>query len=156
MAEEMAVKTNQNLTKERVLKYREVYARYGKKNGGKIAPQNLGRVMRFLGKNPSEAELRDMVEKVDADRKGTIEFHDFLNMMQTKKDYSDCENEINEAFRVFDKEGNGLVSVAELKDALKSQGEKLTEEEVEELFKFGETDDIGFIKYQDICTAVLQ
>ena len=123
---------------------------------GKISPKDLGILMRSLGKNPSEAELQEMKNQVDADRKGTIEFHEFLNMMQSKKDYIDCENEVIEAFRVFDKDGTGLVSVAELKEALTSLGEKLTEEEVEELFSEGEIDADGLINYHDLCQAVLQ
>ena len=40
--------------------------------------------------------------------------------------------------RMFDVEGTGRVSVAELREVLTSLGEKLTEDEVEELFSEGE------------------
>ena len=144
------------LTREQVLQYREVYTKYGKENGGKMSPQDLGTAMRYLGKNPSQAELRLMAERVGADRTGRIEFHEFLSMMQSCKDYLDCEQEIIEAFRVFDKAGTGLISTAELRETLTSIGETLTQEEVEELFNAGETDHNGLIKYQDICRAVLK
>jgi Ca2+-binding EF-hand superfamily protein len=71
--------------------------------------------LRSLGQNPSEAELQDMIKEVEADRKGTIEFHEFLNMMQMKKDYIDSKDEVMEAFRVFDKDCTGLVSADELR-----------------------------------------
>ena len=41
-----------------------------------------------------------MINEIDADRKGTIEFHEFLNMMQKQRDYVESEDEILEAFRL--------------------------------------------------------
>lgn len=37
--------------------------------------------MRSLGQNPTEAELQDMINEVDADGNGTIDFPEFLTMM---------------------------------------------------------------------------
>ena len=41
---------------------------------GTITTKELGTVMRSLGQNPSEAELQDMINEVDADGNGTIDF----------------------------------------------------------------------------------
>ena len=41
-------------------------------------------VMRSLGQNPTEAELQDMINEVDADGNGTIDFPEFLTMMARK------------------------------------------------------------------------
>ena len=138
------------------MQYRRAFAVYGKEKDGKILPDHLGTVIRCLGQNPTEAQLRDMKNEVDAESKGAIEFHEFLTMMQRKKDYVDSEDEVMEAFRVFDKNGAGFVSAAELRCILTSLGEKLTEEEVDELFKEGEIDSNGFINYVDICQSVIQ
>uniref|UniRef100_A0A671LPX5 Calmodulin n=1 Tax=Sinocyclocheilus anshuiensis TaxID=1608454 RepID=A0A671LPX5_9TELE len=59
--------------------------------------------MRSLGQNPTEAELQDMINEVDADGNGTIDFPEFLTMMARKMKDTDSEEEIREAFRVFDK-----------------------------------------------------
>jgi len=40
--------------------------------------------MRSLGQNPTEAELQDMINEVDADQNGTIDFSEFLNLMARK------------------------------------------------------------------------
>lgn len=84
--------------------------------------------MRSLGQNPTESELQDMINEVDADGlfhahiviftgNGTIDFPEFLTMMARKMKDTDSEEEIREAFRVFDKDGNGLISAAELRYA---------------------------------------
>lgn len=41
---------------------------------GQITTKELGTVMRSLGQNPSESELQDMINEVDADNNGTIDF----------------------------------------------------------------------------------
>ena len=46
--------------------------------------QELATVMRSLGQNPTEAELQDMINEVDEDGNGTIEFDEFLVMMSKK------------------------------------------------------------------------
>ena len=43
-------------------------------------------------------------------------------MMSHKMKDTDCEEEIFEAFRVFDKNGSGLISVAELRHVMTNLG----------------------------------
>ncbi len=60
--------------------------------------------MRSLGQNPTEAELQDMINEVDADGNGTIDFTEFLTMMARKMRDTDSEEEIKEAFKVRNRE----------------------------------------------------
>jgi calmodulin len=93
---------------------------------GAITAKELGTVMRSFGKNPTEAELQDMISEVDADYTGTIEFPEFLVMMAPNMRDTDHEGEMMEAFKVIDKDGNGTISAAELKQAMSSLGEYIT------------------------------
>ena len=104
--------------------------------------------MRSLGQNPTEAELQDMVNEVDIDGNGTIDFPEFLAMMAKKTKGADSEEEIREAFRVFDKDGNGYISAAELRHVMINLGEKLTDEEVEEMIREADTDGDGQVDYK--------
>jgi Ca2+-binding EF-hand superfamily protein len=92
---------------------------------GTITTLELGTVMRSLGQNPTEAELQDMINEVDADGNGTIDFPEFLTMMARKMKDTDSEEEIKEAFKVFDKDGNGYISAAELRHVMTNLGEHL-------------------------------
>jgi Ca2+-binding EF-hand superfamily protein len=47
--------------------------------------------------------------------KGLIDFNEFLQMMAKRADGYNEEDELREAFRVFDKNGNGFIKVAELR-----------------------------------------
>ena len=79
---------------------------------------------------------------------GYIEFPEFLTMMARKIKDTDNEDEIREAFRVFDKDGNGFISAAELRYVMTNIGEKLTDEEVDEMVQEADIDEDGQINYE--------
>ena len=107
------------LTEEQIAEFKEAFSLFDKDGDGTITTKELGTVMRSLGQNPTEAELQDMINEVDADGNGTIDFPEFLTMMARKMKDTDTEEEIREAFRVFDKDGNGFISAAELRYIIK-------------------------------------
>jgi len=121
------------LTEEQIAEFKEAFSLFDKDGDGTITTKELGTVMRSLGQNPTEAELQDMINEVDADGNGTIDFPEFLTMMARKMKDTDSEEEIKEAFKVFDKDGNGYISAAELRHVMTNLGEKLTDEEVDEM-----------------------
>ena len=93
-------------------------------------------------------------------------------MMARKMKDTDSEEEIREAFRVFDKDGNGFISAAELRSVLVDRwlahlslsfflsfgrfvshvmtnlGEKLTDEEVDEMIREADIDGDGQVNYE--------
>lgn len=92
---------------------------------------------------------QDMINEVDADGNGTIDFPEFLTMMARKMKDTDTEEEIREAFRVFDKDGNGFISAAELRHVMTNLGEKLTDEEVDEMIREADIDGDGQVNYEE-------
>ena len=78
---------------------------------------------------------------------GTIDFPEFLTMMARKTKDSDSDEELREAFRVFDKDGNGFISAAELRHVMTNLGEKLTDEEVDEMIREADIDGDGQVNY---------
>ena len=111
-----------------------------KDGDGAVTTEELGAVMRSLGQNPTEAELQDMINEVDADGNGTIDFPELLSLMARKMKDTDTEEELVEAFKVFDRDGNGFTSATELRHVMMNLGEKLTDEEVDEMIREADVD----------------
>ena len=134
-------------TKEQIDEFKDGFILFDKDNNGSITAKELGVVMRSVGENPTEEELQVMIDEVDANGNGTIEFPEFLTMMKAKD--TDREKEIQEAFRFFDKDGNGFISAAELGQVVASLGEKITEEEVDKMIQEADTDGDGQVNYEE-------
>lgn len=49
------------------LEFREAFNLFDANGDGSITTKELGSIMRALNKNPTEAELQDMINEVDAD-----------------------------------------------------------------------------------------
>merc|ERR1711901_8213 len=107
------------------------------------------------GQNPTEAELQDMINEVDADGNGTIDFPEFLSLMARKMKDTDTEEELIAAFKVFDRDGNGFISAAELRHVMTNLGEKLTDEEVDEMTGEADVDGDGQINYEEFLKMMM-
>ena len=139
-------------TKEQIAEFKDGFILFDKDNNGSITSKELGVVMRSVGENPTEEELQEMIDEVDANGNGTIEFPEFLTMMKAKD--TDREKEIQEAFRFFDKDGNGFISAAELGQVVASLGEKITEEEVDKMIQEADTDGDGQVNYEEFVRII--
>jgi len=113
------------LTEEQISKFKEAFTLFDKDGDRTITTKELGNVMRSLGQNPTEAELQDMINEVDANGNGTIDFPEFITMMSRKMKDTDSEEELLEAFKIFDKDGNGFITASELRHVMTSLGENL-------------------------------
>ncbi|KAF9368730.1 hypothetical protein CPB97_004299 [Podila verticillata] len=143
------------LTETQLSEFKEAFSLFDKDGDGTITTKELGTVMRSLGQNPTEADLQDMVNEVDADGNGTIDFPEFLTMMARKMVDTDSEEEIKEAFKVFDKDGNGFISAAELRHVLTNLGERLTDAEVDEMIHEADVDGDGQINYDEFVRMMM-
>jgi len=107
--------------------------------------------MRALGQNPTEAEVKEIVKGVGSD---LVDFQRFKDVMIKNRKEVDAEKEMREAFKVFDKDGKGVVQTSELRAVLTSMGEKLSEEEVDGIIKAVDKD--GKIYLDDFIQTLLK
>uniref|UniRef100_UPI00358E2908 troponin C, slow skeletal and cardiac muscles-like n=1 Tax=Myxine glutinosa TaxID=7769 RepID=UPI00358E2908 len=120
---------------------------------GCISTKELGQVLRMLGQNPSPDELQEMIDEVDEDGSGTVDFEEFLLMMvrsmQGEESKGKSEEELAELYRMFDKNCDGFIDFEELKSMLEATGEEITQEEIQDLFADGDKNADGKIDYDE-------
>ncbi|KAI0215353.1 Myosin-2 essential light chain [Lamellibrachia satsuma] len=142
------------ITEDQIADYQETFGLFDNKGDGKIYAHQLGDVLRAMGQNPTESEVRKCGYHSEPDFR--ISFETFLPILSTiskNRDTSTIEDFI-EGFRVFDKEQNGMINSAELRHLLSSLGEKMTDEEVNELL-MGQEDAQGNVNYEEFVKMVL-
>jgi len=118
---------------------------YDQRGDGKIPVSQIGDVMRALGQNPTESEVKKLVVEHRADDRVTFEV--FLPIMQAicSRRSTDTSDDFIEGLRHFDKDGNGFISSAELRHLLTTLGEKLSDEEAEQLLAGHEDNKVAII-----------
>jgi calmodulin len=137
------------LNETQVGQFQDAFKAVDTDNDGFIASSQLGQVLRIIGQNPTDAEVQDMINEVDFDGTGSIEFPAFLTMMAKKISNLNAEDEIREAFQLFDLDGNGYISRLELKLVMMNLGEKLTDDECDQLVDEADIDGDGQINYEE-------
>jgi len=132
----------------------EAFSLFDTRGDNKIAAAQLGDVLRALGTNPTEQEIRKCGYAQNPDAR--ISFETFFPILQTlsKNRLLPKFEDFAEGFRVFDKDQNGTISSAELRHILTSLGEKLTEDECDQLLQ-GLEDGQGNIHYEEFIRSVM-
>lgn len=74
-----------------------------------------------------------MIDNVDSDKDGKINIDEFLKMMSNKMNDSDADKVLKEAFKAYDKDGNGFITAAELKNVMNSLGESISDYDAEDM-----------------------
>ncbi|XP_070069848.1 calmodulin-1 [Drosophila takahashii] len=125
-----------------------------KENEGAITSKELAVVIRALGRQPNDAEVQSMINEIDSDGNGSIEGREFGNIILRKMRDTGHEDELREAFRIFDKENNGYITTTELKNVFSALGVKLGDEELEEMIREYDLDQDNHLNYEEFVNMM--
>ncbi|XP_072564633.1 calcium-binding protein 2-like [Paramormyrops kingsleyae] len=129
---------------------REGFKEFEYKNKGIVKCESLGECMRTMGYMPTEMRLIELSETL---RSGKVDFEDFSDLMGPKVVEDTTHmigiREMKEAFQEIDADGDGQISAAELKEAMKSLlGEQLSPAELEEILQDADLNGDGQIDFE--------
>ena len=143
------------ITDEQRKDYQDIFDQFDKDKDGKISGKELQNAMFSMGQNPTEEEINEMMREVDLNQDGKIDFDEFMILMTNNSPETQAEEEVINAFRVFDKEGNGLIASSELKHIMMTIGDKMTEEEADEMVNEADIDEDGMINYEEFVRMMM-
>lgn len=87
---------------------------------------------------------------------GNIDFPEFLLLMSKREKDEETDDDLLEAFRVFDRDGDGHISTTELRMVMLNLGEKMSEEEVEHMIEEADEDGDGQVNYEGIFVDLIR
>ncbi|KAF4589960.1 H(+)-transporting V0 sector ATPase subunit c [Pleurotus pulmonarius] len=141
------------LTQEELEEYRSVFQGFDRDNNGYVTTDELADVMRALGRHATDEQIRSMIQQVDLNRNGSIEFNEFLALVA--RNPTDPDHELLNAFRAFDQNGDGFVTADELKRVMHGIGEPLTDHEIATMIAETDLDHDGKINYEEFIRSLI-
>ena len=100
-----------------------------------------------LDQDYSEQEVERLIEEIDEDGNGKIEFEEFLNTLANKS--VGDENIVKQAFAILDRTDSGYITLNDLRHAMLCLGENYTNEEINEMISLVDDDQDGVINFQE-------
>ena len=140
------IKEINNLTEMEIALYKEAFQIFDKHSEGYISSKELGTIMSSLGFNISDEDLNEIINIYEQNN-NMIDFISFLEIISKKKENIYKEEDLIDAFRIFDKEGSGKISSNELRYVMMSSGEDFNENYIKELINESNIDHDDYIDY---------
>jgi len=149
-------KKQKELTDEQKQEIKEAFDLFDSEKTGKIDYHELKVAMRAMGFEPKRDEVRRMIAESDRDGSGSIAFETFQAVMANKMRVRDPKEEAVKAFRLFDDDETGTISLKNLRRVAKELGENMTDDELQEVVDFCDKDGRGEILMEDFCDILLK
>ncbi len=123
---------------------------------GEISSDELSEILRIFGTSSqtSDAYLQEVIEEIDIDKNGKIEFNDFLELMRSCSYDTSEDNDLKYAFDKIDSDENGFVTMKELKDLLRKTNYFLKDVEIDAIIEQFDEDGDGKLNFGEFKRMV--
>lgn len=136
-------------SKQEQLELAETFKMFDLNNDGHITKEELGTVMKQLGRETTDNDLQTMINDADTNGNGVVELDEFIQMMKNQTKSMSSDDAIRQAFRVFDKNGDNYINRDEIRTAMNNLGENVTEKEVDEMLSCMDINKDGKVSFEE-------
>lgn len=156
MAEEESLLTQEEmeaigLEPDQVLVLKRCFDGFADEEGA-IPADNVGSILSMMGMKVKPSALREIIEDIDEDGSGLLEFGEFCQLAAkflVEEDEEALKKELKEAFRIYDKECNGYISTDTLKEILRELDNKLTDSDLDNIIEEVDEDGSGTLDFDE-------
>ena len=121
--------------------------------GGKLPADGLAEAMRSLGANPSKTQMEEYNAEIAANNQADIDFPEFLTLMSRQKkkvqENGGEDEELAQAFKVFNRSQSGTVTADELVAFYKSIGQDVAEDDAADWVQDFDKDGDGMLNFEE-------
>ncbi|WP_018353321.1 EF-hand domain-containing protein [Longispora albida] len=141
------------LTQRQTEDYTELFRQHDRNNSGYITSDELGAVLRSLGEKPSAFQVGGLISDSDLDGDGRMGLKEFLSLLGRKvvpqPGATSPEEELAEAFRVHDADGDGFVTKDEMTTLMQTLGDAPTAEEIDAAYAKSDANGDGKLDFAE-------
>ncbi|XP_061731824.1 calcium-binding protein 1b isoform X1 [Nerophis ophidion] len=145
---------DRELRPEEMDELREAFKEFDKDKDGFIGCKDLGNCMRTMGYMPTEMELIELSQQINMNLGGHVDFEDFVELMGPKLLAETADmigvKELRDAFKEFDTNGDGQISTAELREAMKKLlGQQVGHRDLEDILRDIDLNGDGHVDFEE-------
>ena len=137
------------LTEDEVEEIKEAFDLFDTDGSGSIDPKELRAAMQSLGFEAKNQTIYQMINDLDKNKSGNIDFDEFLDMMTARMSDRDTRDDINKVFRLFDEEGSQTITIKNLRKVARELGETMSDEELNEMIARADSNGDGAVSMDD-------
>ncbi|KAK8529720.1 hypothetical protein V6N12_060493 [Hibiscus sabdariffa] len=141
----------ESLSEEEIAGLREMFTSMDTDNSGAITFDELKAGLRRYGSTLKDTEIRDLMDAADVDNSGTIDYGEFI-AATVHLNKLEREEHLVAAFRYFDKDGSGYITVDELQQACAEH--HMTDVLLEDIIREVDQDNDGRIDYGEFVAMM--
>ncbi|XP_053692654.1 troponin C [Sabethes cyaneus] len=138
---------------QRLLIMRKAFQMFDTTKSGFIDTVKISTILNTLGQQFDEGELQALIDEEDPEETGKVNFDGFANIASNflieEEDAEAMEKELKEAFRLYDREGNGYITTSTLKEILAALDDKLSNEDLDGIINEIDTDGSGTVDFDE-------
>lgn len=139
------------LTEDEVMEIKEAFDLFDTDKSGEIDTDELKQALSNLGIDAKNQTLQNMINDIDKNASGTIDFDEFIDMMTAKMSDKDTREDLKKVFDLFigDDESSDKIELKHLKRVAKELNEQMTEDELNEMITRADTDRDGKVSFDE-------
>jgi centrin-1 len=144
------------LTQDEIEELRQAFDLFDTDGRGTIDPKELRAAMQSLGFDTKNQTIYQMVQDIDKNCNGEVDFNEFLELMTSRLAGSDTKEDIQKIFELFDDDKTGYISLQNLKRVAHELGENMDDAELLEMIERADLDHDGQISSEEFFTIMTQ
>lgn len=145
------------LDKEQIAMLKKAFEAFDREKKGSISTAMVGTILQMLGHSVTDKMLAEIIAEVDEDGSGELEFEEFVTLAArflVEEDSEAMQQELREAFRLYDREGNGYITTGVLREILRELDDKITEEELDMMIEEIDSDGSGTVDFDEFMEVM--
>ncbi|XP_055921163.1 troponin C [Eupeodes corollae] len=148
----------QEYDKEQLRILRNAFKAFDQENEGFIETSNVQTILEMLGQKLEDKVIKNLIMEQDKAKTGKLNFSQFCALaarfVEVEEDAEAVARELKEAFRVYDKEGKGYLTVKVLRDILHELDDKLSNNELDMIIEEIDADGSGTVDFDEFMTVM--
>ena len=139
------------MTKEQLTRARQVFNNIDTDGSGTIDSKELTKALKLLGLRSTKSMAEKLIEEIDDNKNGTIEFCEFKRILSSKSvgTMQGTWMNIRQVFERLDSDKSGHLDKRELQEGLQLMGRKASAKDVKKLMRIFDADGNGTIEFEE-------